>query len=106
MNKFAPLALLATIALFSVAPAALHAETLQSARAATEAGAPVNVTAGKSLYSASGTRLAAVYRVSADGRIQVILDGKLVTVPNATLSDVNGKITTSLTKSELLRTAR
>jgi hypothetical protein len=107
MNKFAPLAFVATLALFSLAPAALHAEPVQSVRAATEAAAaPVSAVAGNMLYGANGGRVAAVYRVSADGRVQVILDGKLITVPASTLSQVNGKVTTSLTKAELLRSAR
>lgn len=102
MNKFAPIALLATLALFSVAPATLHAETV----AAIANGAAVTPVAGKVIYSASGNRIAAIYRVTEQGRVQVILDGKLITVPSASLSDVNGKITTSLTKAELLRSAR
>jgi len=106
MIKFAPVALLATVTLFAVAPAALHAETSQSVRAATEAAAPVNVTVGKMIYGANGARIASVYRVATDGKVQVILDGKLITVPGSTLSEVNGKVTTSLTKSELLRSAR
>jgi hypothetical protein len=106
MIKFAPIAALATVTLFAVAPVALHAETSQSVRAAAQAAAPVNVTAGKMLYGANGSRIASVYRVAADGKVQVILDGKLVTVPASTLSEVNGKVTTSLTKSELLRSAR
>ena|ERR1700712_1945562 len=106
MNKFAPLAFVATLSLFSLVPVALHAETSQSVRAATETAAPVNAIPGKMLYGANGSRVASVYRVSADGHVQVILDGKLVTVPSATLSEVNGKVTTSLTKVELLRSAR
>lgn len=106
MNKFAPIALVATLTLFSVAPAALHAETSQSVRAAAEAAAPVNAVAGKTLYGASGSRIAAIYRVAADGRVQVIIDGKLITVPGSSLSEVNGKVTTSMTKSELLHSAR
>jgi hypothetical protein len=105
MNKFAPIALLATVGLFAIAPVAF-AETSQSVRAATEAAAPVNVVAGKMLYSANGSRVASVYRVAADGKVQVIIDGRLITVPASTLSEVNGKVTTSLTKSELLRSAR
>ena len=93
MNKFVPLALLATVTLFAAAPAALHAE------------APA-VTAGKTLYGPNGSRIASVYRVAADGRVQIILDGKLITVPSATLSEADGKVTTSLSKSELLRSAR
>jgi hypothetical protein len=106
MNKFAPLAFIATLTLFSVAPAALHAETSQSVRAATEASAPVSVVAGKTLFSATGSRIAAVYRVDSQNRVQVIIDGKLITVPGSTLSEVNGKVTTSLTKAELLHGAR
>lgn len=106
MTKFAPLAFVATLALFSLAPAALHAEASQSVRAAAEAAAPVNIVAGKSLYGANGNRIASVYRVDSQRRVQIILDGKLITVPLSTLSEVNGKVTTSLTKLELLRTVR
>lgn len=95
MNKYVPLALLATVTLFAAAPAALHAET-----------AAVAVTAGKTLYGPNGGRIASVYRVAADGRVQIILDGKLVTVPSTSLSEVEGKVTTSLTKSELLHSVR
>jgi hypothetical protein len=102
MNKFVPIALAATLSLFAIAPAALHAEPIAN----TAGGGAVNPLAGKVVYSASGSRIAAIYRVTEQGRVQVILDGKLITVPGASLSDVDGKITTSLTKAELLRTAR
>ncbi len=101
MNKFAPLAAIAALATLA-APVA--AESSQSVRAATDAAAgSVAVNAGKMLYASNGQRIAAIYRVSAEGNPQVILNGKLVTVPSSTLSDVNGKVTTSLTKSELGR---
>ena len=54
------------------------------------------------LTAANGTRLGAVYRVGPDGSAQIIIDGKLVTVPANTISITNGKLTTSLTKSEVL----
>jgi hypothetical protein len=57
---------------------------------------------GKMLIAANGTRLGAVYRVGPDGSAQIIIDGKLVTVPANTISITNGKLTTSLTKSEVL----
>jgi hypothetical protein len=56
---------------------------------------------GKMLVSANGSRLGAVYRVTNDGSAQLIIDGKLVTVPAATLSIVDGKLTTSLSKSDV-----
>lgn len=65
------------------------------------ADAPV-ATKGSMLLAANGARLAPVYRVSADGSPQIILDGKLVTVPASTLSLADGKLTTSLTKNEVL----
>lgn len=59
------------------------------------------VAAGKMLLTASGARLGAVYRVTDDGSAQLIVDGKMVTVPAATLSVVDGKLTTSLSKSDI-----
>ena len=57
---------------------------------------------GKMLVAANGARLGAVYRVGADGSAQVIIDGRMVTIPANTLSSVDGKLTTSLTKSQVL----
>ena len=56
---------------------------------------------GKMLVGANGTRLGAVYRVTDDGSAQLIVDGKMVTVPASTLSVVDGKLTTTLSKSEV-----
>ena len=56
---------------------------------------------GKMLVSANGSRLGAVYRVTGDGSAQVIIDGKLVTIPASTLSVVDGKLKTSLSKDDV-----
>ena len=56
---------------------------------------------GKMLVGADGARLGAVYRVSSDGSPQLIVNGKMVTVPAATLSMVDGELKTSLSKSEI-----
>lgn len=105
MNKFTPLAAFAAVAVLAAPAAVFAAESSQTVRAATDAAATgsVAVNAGKMLYASNGQRIAAIYRVSAEGNPQVILNGKLVTVPASSLSDVNGKVTTSLTKSELGR---
>jgi hypothetical protein len=58
-------------------------------------------TRGKLLRAADGARIGAVYRVSGDGSAEVIVEGKLVVIPVATLSVVDGKLTTSLTKQEI-----
>src|ERR1700742_4896075 len=57
---------------------------------------------GQILVAANGSRLGSVYRVGQDGSVQMIIDGKMVTVPGTTLSNSDGKLTTSLTKSEVL----
>ncbi len=106
MNKFAPFALLATVATIAVVPAAVFAaETNQQVRDANSAPATggISVSAGKMLYAADGKRIASVYRVTAAGDVQVIIASRLVTVPASTLSDVNGKVTTSVSKSDLNR---
>ena len=68
---------------------------------ADSAATPV-VEKGKMLVASNGARLGVVYRVGADGAAQIIIDGKMVAVPANTLSKVDGKLTTSLTKSEVL----
>jgi hypothetical protein len=100
MNKFASIALLASIAAVSSVVSA--AETNQQVQAATDsAAAAVTATAGKMLYGPDGRRIGSVYRVASNGNAELILDGKLVRVPASTLSEAGGKLTTSLTKKEL-----
>ena len=106
MSKLVPFALLATVATLAVIPAAsFAAESIQQVRDANSpsAASAVSVSAGKMLYAADGKRLGQVYRVTANGDIQLILSTRLVTVPASTLSDVDGKVTTSLSKSDLNR---
>jgi len=103
MKKLA-IALIATTAAIVSSP--VVAEKTQPVQAAAEeVAAPVDVNRGTMLYSAEGNRIANVYRVDADGNPQLIIDGRMVTVPAATLSEVDGKVTTSLTKREV-RSAR
>ena len=58
-------------------------------------------TAGVMLVSADGVRLGPVYRVSSDGSAQLIVKGKMATVPVTTLSMVDGRLTTSLSKTDV-----
>lgn len=104
MTKTTLLALAATAATLAVPTTVFAAETTQPVQAAADTVAPaVKATAGKMLYSTDGRRVASIYRVNNEGAPQVIIDGKLITVPATTLSEMGGKITTSLTKADLLR---
>jgi hypothetical protein len=103
MTKFAPLAILATLATFSLAPIVAHADALVTGAAHAEGAAPVKITEGKMIYGANGQRLAPVYRVNTDGSVQLIMEGRLVTIAAGVVSDVNGKLTSSQSKGELLR---
>lgn len=106
MSKFVPVALLATVATLAVVPSVVFAaETNQQVRAGAEAvsAAPAAATAGKMLYGPDGHRIASVYRVRPNGDAELILDGKLVTVPANTLALTDGKLATGLTKREINR---
>lgn len=97
MNKIALLA--AAVATFAIPAAAFANDTTPMVETAATTAHAVS---GHMLYAGT-RRLAPVYRVLADGSPQVILDGQLVTVPAATLTDANGKLTTSLTIAQLTR---
>ena len=71
-----------------------------AAEAGTDAAAVV--TKGTMLFAADGGRLGPVYRVTSDGSAQIIIDAKMVTVPAATISTKDGKLTTSIKKSEVI----
>ncbi|MCJ2179677.1 hypothetical protein [Novosphingobium album (ex Hu et al. 2023)] len=104
MKKIGLLASIATAATLSAVPAAIYAETTQPVREVTEAAAePVQINTGMMLYSSTGNRVAPIYRVTADGSPQLILNGRLVTVPASSLTIVDGKVTSSLTKSEIAK---
>lgn len=69
-------------------------------QAGAAAATPVaSATKGQMVVSANGARLGTVYRLTADGSPQVIIDGRMVTIPATTLSVSDGKLTTSLSKS-------
>ena len=70
--------------------------------AAVAASAAPVASKGKMLVDATGGRLAPVDRVDDDGSAEIIIDGRLVTVPAATLSVVDGRLKTSLKKSQVL----
>ena len=78
------------IALAALASAPLAAQT-------------ANVVVGKPIFATDGKRIAVVYRVIADGSVQVIIEGKLFTIPVATITLNGGKQQTSLTKKELVK---
>lgn len=85
MNKFSVLMVLGALV---VAPLTAHAADAVASK-------------GRMLYSNSGQRIAPVYRVTSDGSAQLILEGKLVTVPASTITEANGRIETSMNKVQL-----
>lgn len=93
MNKFA-IALGAALLAAGIAPATALAE---------DAAAPASVEAkkGDMLYSADGKRVGNVYRVTENGAAQLIYRGKMITIAADTLSQSEGKLTTSLTLAEV-----
>ena len=88
MKKFLFVALICALA---SAPAAAETQ-------ATGAVAPER---NQMLFDANGKRLAPVYRINDNGSIAIIINDKLRTIPSATLSVTDGKLTTNLTKDQL-----
>lgn len=99
------IAIAAALASLAVAPASLATETSQSTRSATEAAA-VQVKKGDVLYSSSGRRLGSVYRVTPEGDAQVIIQSRMITVPAASISEVDGKLVASVASSKELLQGR
>lgn len=88
---------IAALILAVVATPVVAADAVQTAPTSAVAVA----TKGKMLVSADGARLATIYRVTPAGA-DLIVDGHMVTVPADTISLVDGKITTSLSKSQVI----
>ena len=83
---------LLSLALLALTPAMAVAQAPAPAPAA-------NV--GETLRDASGGRIGAITEVFKDGSVQVIYNSQLVTIPAASLTAPNGKLTTSLTRKQL-----
>jgi hypothetical protein len=67
------------------------------------ASAPVAVP-GRLLFDANGKRIGPIYKVTSDGAAQIVADDqRLVTVPATTISQQEGKLTTSLTKQDIFK---
>jgi len=70
-------------------------------------GAPLvaqtgTIVAGKPIFTNDGKRIGVVYRVTSEGAAQLILNGKLITIPAASISAADGKYQTNLSKKELV----
>lgn len=88
--------------LFIALTCAFATVTVAAGEPAPQAASAAVATKGQMLTGADGGRLGVVNRIAADGSPQIIIDGKLVTIPASTISAANGKLTTSLTKSAVL----
>jgi hypothetical protein len=75
---------------------------LPAAAADQPSGSAPVATKGAMLHSADGVRLGEVDRVETDGSVQLIFDGRIVTVPATTLSLQDGELTTSLKKTDVM----
>jgi hypothetical protein len=91
----APAAAEATTQVAEAAPAPLAAP-------AAPAAAAVSVSEGQTIVAANGTRLGRISRLDDSGSPQLIFQGRLVTVPLATLSaGEGGRLNTSLNPGDL-----
>ena len=104
MNSFSALATLVAATVAMGPGTAMADEAFQSTRVSADiASANMQINAGRMLYATNGQRVAPIYRVNPDGNPQVILNGELITIPLTSLSEVGGKVTTSLSNAQLNR---
>lgn len=100
-NVFLSLAFLAAAA----SPALAQEETVEASVAApapeAPATPPVAAARGQMVVAANGARIGRVTRLADDGSPQVIFEGKVVTVPLSTLSEVDGRLVSSLSPAEI-----
>ena len=91
-----------TIALLAVATPALAVETVTPPAEATTAleRAPKE---GEVLRDTSARIVGKVYKVQASGNLLAIVNRETVRIPASTLSIVDGKLVTTLSKSEALK---
>jgi hypothetical protein len=59
--------------------------------------------AGQMLRDSRSARVGLVDRVNPDGSVRIILDSRFVTIPASTLTSTDGKLATSLSKSEIAK---
>ncbi len=84
----------------------LPVSALVSVNTAVAQDALAKAMVGKLLYDGEGKKLAAIYKLDPNGSPQILLEGKMVTVPLATLKKDEDKFTTSLTKKDLMTGGR
>jgi hypothetical protein len=80
---------------------AVLGQLLLMSQAAVGADQVVQAKEGTLLYSQDGRRLGTVYKVGEDGSVKLIFNNKLVVIPASTLADAKGKLTTTLTKTDV-----
>ena len=89
-----------------VAATATQIFAAESERPIEQASPSVRIKVGRLLHTARGAPIEPVYRITAAGEPQIIIEGRIVTVPAATLSMSGKKLVTTLTIPELRRMAK
>jgi hypothetical protein len=93
-----------SVVLFSLilAAPALSQTAAATTTAPTAAAPAAAAKVGEMLIDANGGRLGRVDRVNDDGSAEILIDDRVATIPATTLSMVNGRLMTSMKKSQVL----
>ena len=69
-----------------------------------QGASPTVPVVGKTLFDTNGKYIGVIYKVTVDGSPQIVIDDqRMITVPAASVSQVDGKFRTSLAKRDVLK---
>lgn len=92
-----------TIAAAMMFVASTPAFASEDAPAAAAEAAPLNLKVGEFVAGADGKRIGRIYQVSKEGNAEIINGIRMLVVPAATLSRVDGKLVSTLSKRDLTK---
>ncbi len=73
----------------------------EEAPATTAEAAPLNLKVGEFVAGADGKRIGRIYQVSKEGNAEIINGIRMLVVPAATMSRVDGKVVSTLSRRDL-----
>jgi hypothetical protein len=89
-------------AIFALAVSSVPAFAQSNAGSEEASSGQVEIKPGRMLYVTKSVGFAPIYSVTEDGSAQVLFEGRRITIPASTITEVDGRLVTSLTKRDIV----